>query len=218
MKDNCVDIAGIAKSEEFAKISKNYPFSEICETYNFHIPQNKPNIHRILKFLIDASIKESKLIDAPLGKRSIIEGMLHIKVFYSADKYSNKIHFVHIDVPIYTFLELGNKVDIGILIEDAVIHKLDSRNISISTMLFVYPILEEIDLHEHSNADKEKYVIDEFKDKEQDSGIYHYNIEDFENTNFNSHDGLEFNIEYDMNECNLDETFLEDKKESCECE
>jgi hypothetical protein len=213
MKDNYIDISGIAQVEKFPKIPRNYQFSEMCETYNFHIPKGKPNIHRILKLFIDTSIKEIKIVDAPCGKRTVIEGMLHIKVFYSADIYSNKIYFVHIDVPIYTFLALEKTIDVNILIEDAVIHKLDSRNISISCLLFVYPKLEEIDFDEQCNIDKDEYDMD--KGKNQSRDINHYNKENATNMDFGSFGELEFDIEYDMNSHISYDGNFEDEKEDC---
>ena len=205
MKDNYVDISGIAHEKEFDKIPRNYPFSEMCETYNFHIPKGKPDIHKILKLFIDTTIKDIKTLDVPWGKRTILEGMLHIKVFYSADKYSRNIHFVYIDVPIYTFLAIENIIDINILIEDAVIHRLDSRNISISCLLFVYPKLQEIDFGKDHNAHIDEGDID--KDNNQSSDIDNYYKEYDGNMNFNSEDELEVNIEYDMNSSTSQEDY-----------
>ncbi len=223
VKGNYIDISGIAQMDDFLKVSKKYPFSEICETYNFHIPKAKPNIHRILKLFIDASVKETKVVNVPLGKRTIIEGMLHIKVFYSAEIYSSKPYFVHIDVPIYTFLTLKNPIDVGILIEDAVIHKLDSRNLSISSLLLVYPKIEEVTFHEQCNIDGDKYDIDIYdmdkyhidKDKSESHGVDYYK-EDDTSINFHNHSDLELNVEYDMNSYISDEGYFEEEKEEKE--
>lgn len=215
MKGKYVDISGIARVDEFPKVPKDYPFSEICETYNFHIPKGKPNIHKILKLFINTSITETKVVNSPLGKRTIVEGMLHIKVFYSAEIFSIKPYFVHIDIPIYTFLALENPMDVSILIEDAVIHKLDSRNISISTLLLVYPKVKEIRFHEQGNKDGDKYDIDIYdidEDKKQSADIDYYE-EDVTNGDFNIYSELEFNIEYDMNSYISEEDYFQDEKE-----
>lgn len=214
MKDSSSDISGVVQKAEFPKVPRNYPFSEICETYNFHIPKGKPNIHKILKLFIDTSIKEIKTIDAPWGKRTIVEGMLHIKVFYSADKYSKNIYFVYIDVPIYTFLAAENTVDASILIEDAVIHKLDSRNISISCLLFVYAKLGELNFPEQNNTTRNNYDIY----KKQCDGIDDYYNKEGSKSYFENTDELEFNIEYDMNSDNLQEDYGEEEKKECQYE
>ena len=205
MEDNYVDIFGIAPENELDKIPRNHSFSEMCKTYNFHIPKAKPDIHKILKLFIDTTIKEVKTIDLPWGKRTIIEGMLHIKVFYSADKYSKNVYFVYIDVPIYTFLAGKNINDVNILIEHAVIHRLDSRNISISCLLFVYPKLQEMDFDREDNGDIDETDIDKDKNENSEAEDYHKAYED--NVNFNSEDELEFNIEYDMNSSNYQEDY-----------
>lgn len=205
MEDNYVDISGIAPKKEFDKIPRNQCFSEMCKTYNFHIPKAKPDIHKILKLFIDTTIKEVKTIDLPWGKRTVIEGMLHIKVFYSADKYSKNVYFVHIDVPIYTFLAIENTTDISILIEDAVIHRLDSRNISISCLLFVYSKFQEMDFGKEDKVDIDE--VDIHIDKNENSEVEDYHKEYEDNINFSSEGELEFNIEYDMNSSTYQEDY-----------
>ena len=214
MRDSSIDISGVVQKIEFPRLPKNYPFSEICETYNFHIPKGKPNIHKILKLFIDTSIKEIKTIDAPWGKRTIVQGLLHIKVFYSADRYSKNIYFVYIDVPIYTFLAGESTVDVSILIEDAVIHKLDSRNISISCLLFVFAKLGELNFLEQNNVTRNSNDIDK---KQSDETADYCNNENSKSY-FENGGELEFNIEYDMNSDSLQEDYDDEEKKECQCE
>jgi hypothetical protein len=195
MKNNHIDICGITPQCELPQITDDYPFSEICETNKLHISKCNPNIETIVQLSVETSIKKRKVLDTHMGKRLIVYGVLHIKIFYVADKTCQNVYYAYYEVPFYTFVKLGktckNIADVRIYIEDTIIDKIDPKTFLVSCLIFVCPIFKkEIHSKDIGNKKNDEYPIGYKKNHKKECDI-----------SFNSgeNDVIECKIEYDMN-------------------
>lgn len=224
MTTNHVDICGITPECELPRCYCTYPCKEICETHKLCIPNCKPDIENILQVFIDISINKSNILKTSMGKKLVIYGNIHIKILYDANTSCQSVHSAHFDVPFCTFILLNDATrditDICLFIEDAFIDQLDSRNLSVSMIILVYPLLKNIDYClKHSSNYNENYYFDNSKNKnfnyinnctngnedctirsdslpniQNDSQLYENS-----NANFNMDSNKSLDIEYDKN-------------------
>jgi hypothetical protein len=202
MKNNHIDICGIIPQSKLPQIPSDYPFSEICETNKLHISKCNPNIEKILQLCVETSIKKRKVINTHMGKRLIVYGILHIKIFYVADKSFQNMYYAYYEVPFYTFVDLGKIceaiADVNIYIEDTIVDKIDSKTFLVSCLILVCPTFNtEAPSKDTCNNKNSEYHIGDKKIHGEECNI---------GINLGETDVIECNIEYDMN---LDTSFNE---------
>ncbi|MCY6483164.1 DUF3794 domain-containing protein [Clostridium aestuarii] len=129
---NHIDVEGITPEEQFPTKIKNGQILEYSEIENIFIPKYNTGIKNIFQIVIDVKVTNTKIIDIPLGKMVIIDGVKKIKIIYGGRGHSNKANIVNLELPYNTFFELPRDKEIGdinVLIVDAYFNLIGSRKV-----------------------------------------------------------------------------------------
>ena len=118
------------------------------------IPQQKPDIKKILSTNIEAKIKSYNVIRTPVtcpnpeglistGYKTIVKGILTQIIEYVSAECKQTTHSAHFEVPFTSYIMLpefvsGNSLDVKVLIEDVYVKQIDSRRIFKNVTLFIY--------------------------------------------------------------------------------
>lgn len=147
MSSKFVDVSGITPSSQFPKCPPNYPFTQFCETDKLYIPRPNPNICDVLEVCVNVVICSSKVICTPVGRKVVIEGKKQIKVTFVADDPCQSVHCAHFEIPFCSLILLGHSKDEVIqvcsAIEDISVRCLDSRCLTVTTIIFICPVFKK---------------------------------------------------------------------------
>ncbi|MBP2629121.1 MAG: hypothetical protein H6Q68_3832 [Firmicutes bacterium] len=148
MDTNNIEILGITPQTEFPNFSPHYPCSQICQIDKLFLACQH-DIQKILKVIVSVTICSFKIINTPISKKVIVQGLKHIKVISSIDKQSHYTHSACFDIPfcLYINLKASNSTitKIGTIIEDISLQCLKNQFLLVSIIIFAYPVFK----HEH---------------------------------------------------------------------
>lgn len=142
-----IEILGVTPISHFPKCPPHHPCTQFCEIDKLCIPSQKIKIDRIRKVIFKVCIDSFKTICTPAGKKVIIHGKKLIKVFFTIDDSCHCIHCADFDIPFCTFVLLKDAkdevVDICSVVEDVSIRVLDSKCLTVTSVIFVCPVFKK---------------------------------------------------------------------------
>ena len=138
------DCAGLTDEDEATYIVNNIPdcFTQIMIDGNLTIPEQKPDIEKIIDFEIITEVDDIDLINTIDGTKIIVSGFIEMQVTYSADNEQQTEHFAHFRKPftatmVCPEISLRAKVEPVIIIEHIQYHIINSRKIKKTIVLLV---------------------------------------------------------------------------------
>ncbi|MDU2064476.1 MAG: DUF3794 domain-containing protein [Sporomusaceae bacterium] len=147
MSSKLIDVLGITPVSQFPNCPPSHPFTEFCETDRLCIPDPNPNIREVLEVCVSVIICSSKVICTPVGRKIVVEGKKQIKVTFVADDPCQSVHCAHFEIPFCSLILLGFSKDEVIqvcsAIEDISVQCLDCRWLTVTTIIFICPILKQ---------------------------------------------------------------------------
>lgn len=143
MGDNHMAVAGITPPAQFPKCPHGHPYTQFCEIDRLYIPCPNPSIHKVLEVCVSVIICSIKEICTPVGKKLVIHGKKKIKVKYEVKDHCDSVYVAQFEIPFCTFIELGDIkreiVRVCTAIEDITVQCLDSRHLTVSSIIFICP-------------------------------------------------------------------------------
>lgn len=129
---NFIDIEGITPEQELPdKITGQ--LIEYSEVEHIYIPNDKPRIYNIQNISIKIDITSSRIINAPLGKIVVLDGLKSFKITYTQRGHNERASIVDLDLPYNTFIEIPkdreNMGSAHVYVADAYFKVIDSRKI-----------------------------------------------------------------------------------------
>ncbi|WP_418792493.1 DUF3794 domain-containing protein [Phosphitispora sp. TUW77] len=134
-------------------------FTEIIVNGNLVIPPHKPPKERIVKVTHDVRLNDVEVITVTLpdgtipGNKIVVSGVITLNIQYAADVPTQKVHFVHYDLPFNALIltDCGEPIPLADFPDDFVVHvcveklrltQIDSRTLSKEIVLMIW--VEEI--------------------------------------------------------------------------
>lgn len=74
MNTNNIEILGITPQSEFPNFPPHYPSSQICQIDKLFLACQH-DIQKILKVIVSVTICSFKIIDTPIGKKVVVQGI-----------------------------------------------------------------------------------------------------------------------------------------------
>lgn len=153
MINDGVSYKGVLKKEDFKAIENHHFYKQLMFCKKFVIPKQKLDIEDINSLLIESKITSCKMIETPMGKKVVINGLIFIKILYTAKNATQSVHTVHFKIPFCTFLtcfsmeENDAKIDlckkIHSFIEYVQVNKISQQRVEIQILLLVTIELED---------------------------------------------------------------------------
>jgi hypothetical protein len=145
MDTNNIEIHGITPQSEFPNYPQHYPSTQICQIDKLFLACQH-DIQRILKIIVTVTISSFKVINTPIGKKVVVQGIKHIKVISSVEKQCHCTHSACFDIPFCLFIRLkdfNTAIEkIGIVVEDISVECLENQFLLVSIIIFAYPIFK----------------------------------------------------------------------------
>ena len=161
-----VEIIGECSLNELPNLGADSNWKEISVPEKVEIPCQKPDLEQLLEVLIEAEVTFYQVVNTPqaetqqgnpiaatniegdisTGKKLIIEGLIHQKVIYVAQKKCQALHAAEFSVPFSTYIVIPGDVPldaqfyIDVFIEDLFIKKFTARKIFKNVTLFLHAI------------------------------------------------------------------------------
>lgn len=137
---NLIHITGITPEKELSSsnTSNTVVYSDIETIF---IPKDKPSINSIIDIMINIEKKSNRIVEAPIGKIVILDGLKTFKIVYTSVEETHTANMVTIETPYNTFFEIPSKdyqdFHTTIQIIDAYFHPIDSRKIYCHIVYFI---------------------------------------------------------------------------------
>lgn len=162
MYNNDIEISGVTPKDMLPKCDKYSFCKEVVETDRCCIPCQKPDMNEICQVFVNVEIVEKKVICTSMGYKVIITGCKNIKVMYSRDDYSSRVHSAHFHIPFTEFILLGKGCKEVRNIESAVeyisVCQSSKRCFYVSTLILLCAkIREHCDLNYENNKCKKYF-------------------------------------------------------------
>lgn len=150
MSENNIQILGITPQAEFPHIPPHYPSSQICQIDKLFLACQH-DIQKILKVIVSVTIRSFKIINTPIGKKVVVQGIKHIKVISAIDKQCHCTHSACFDIPFCLFIKLKDAhtaiAKIGTVVEDVTVECLKDQFLLVSIVIFAYPVFQKENNH-----------------------------------------------------------------------
>lgn len=160
---NFINIEGITPEDELVG-NNNGHIIIYSDIENLHIPESKPKINSIYEITVNIEVLSNKSIYTPIGKIIVLDGIKKFKILYSENTESKNVSILNLEVPFNTFTELPQGIDdilnVKVNIIDAYFSLLNSK------MIYGH-FLYLVDVTYENNHTKNKLVLDQNNDKEQ---------------------------------------------------
>lgn len=138
---NSIDITGITPEEELPWKAKGDLLDHSDVNYIF-IPGNRPRAKSISQVSVSVELKSKRIINSPVGKTVILDGIKNVKITYTPVGHSRRKLDVFLVLPYNTVIKLPESVkdseNIDVYIGDAYFHLIDGRKI----YNYIYYILD----------------------------------------------------------------------------
>lgn len=145
MNNNSIEIFGITPQSEFPTCHPHHPCTQICQTDKLFL-SCEHDIQRILKVIVTVSICSFKIINTPLGKKVVVQGIKHIKVISAIEKECKYTHSACFDIPFCLFImlkDLNTEITkICAIVEDISVQCLKHQFLLVSIIIFACPIFK----------------------------------------------------------------------------
>ena len=128
---NFIDIIGITPEYELPYINRG-EIIKYSDQENIFIPEPDVAIESIYQIVINWRIKSNRMLNTPMGKLTILDGIKELKIVYTDKEGGGEARILNIERPFNTFIDLPQNAsieNIGIFIADAYFHLLDKKNI-----------------------------------------------------------------------------------------
>jgi nitrate reductase NapAB chaperone NapD len=128
---NFIDIIGITPEGELPHMNRG-EIIEYSDHENIFIPDTGIAIESIYQIVIVWKIKSHRMLNTPLGKINILDGVKELKIVYTDMKQEGEARILTVERPFNTFIDLPHNADIEnteVFIADAYFQLLDERNI-----------------------------------------------------------------------------------------
>lgn len=174
---NFIDIEGIIHKED---LPHNFYDHMIIysDTENIFISEQKNSMKNIFQIFIDLKVKAFKVIEMPLCKVLIIDGIKKLKIIYSQKNDENKAGILELQRPFNTCIELSQGLEefenIDIYILDAYFELINENTIYSYIVYFVNinsrykKTKEEIVFY---NENKQIEMLNDYKQKELEKAM-----------------------------------------------
>ncbi len=153
-----MDIEGIVTQEEINRYKLNYPRKEICLSFQFRIPEEDQDIGKIEKVILENSIVENKRIETQGQYKVFFHGLIDIKLIYTSAKEDSKRYLSSIQKSFASVIPVeissingdgDSKKDPIMFVEEALVNKLNNREISISLLILACTIDRKVEEKEN---------------------------------------------------------------------
>lgn len=128
---NFIDIIGITPENELPHVNRG-EIIKYSDQENIFISEPDIAIESIYQLVINWRIKSNRMLNTPLGKLYILDGVKELKIIYTDKAGVGEARILNVERPFNTFIDLPQNAsieNIGIYIADAYFHLLDERNI-----------------------------------------------------------------------------------------
>lgn len=147
MGNQSIEISGITPVSHFPKCPPHHPCTEFCESDKLCVPYQKITMENLQEICLKVCINSFKTICTPAGKKLVIDGTKHIKIFFVPDDHCQAIHSADFEIPFCTFVLLKDiqdeVVDICSVVEDVTVKFHDCKFFTIISIIFVCPIFKK---------------------------------------------------------------------------
>lgn len=162
-------------SKNIIETKQNMQNIDIC------IPCQKPDIESIEELKVSVCTEKYKVIDTMLGSKLILNGVVKIKIIYTANNCEQSLHSAHWDIPFCDFVLLENmctcdnqdELDLFVGLEDVCVNYNNSRDISLSVLYIVCVLFHKI---QNNCNDKKQHCKDNSIKNKPSSGYKNINI------------------------------------------
>jgi len=147
MGNQPIEISGITPVSHFPKCPPHHPCTQFCESDKLCIPYQKITPENLREICFKLSIDSFKIICTPAGKKLVIDGTKHIKIFFMCDGPHQVVHSAEFEIPFCTFILLKDiedqVVEICSVVEDVTV-KIHNRNFfTVTSIIFVCPVFKK---------------------------------------------------------------------------
>lgn len=141
------------KSNTTNIIVKSNTFKSSDISYILNLPCNSPEIHRIIRSIINPKINEISIINTPIGisnegqkltgKKALVIGYLCIKIEYETYDTQEPIYLVNFDIPFCEYIVINPMFDgcicmnASIDINESMLKKIDENSILLCINMFL---------------------------------------------------------------------------------
>lgn len=139
-----ISIIGITDFNQYPEKCTLKNCKQNLKSISVTIPCEKPNIESINEIKILICSENTKTINTILGKKSIINLVVKVKIIYTALNETQSVHSAHWEISFCDFILNNNNdchcpktSDMFIGLEDVYIHSFDERNINLSILYII---------------------------------------------------------------------------------
>lgn len=140
-----ISITGITPLDYYPCYKDIIQTKQNMQNIDVFIPCEKPDIESIEEVKVNICIVKCKTIDTILGKKIILNGIIKIKIIYTANNCEQSLHSAHWDIPFCDFILLDNicncddlnNLDLFAGLEDVCINNNDFRYINLSVLYII---------------------------------------------------------------------------------
>lgn len=147
MGNQSIVISGITPISHFPKCPPHHPCTQFCESDKLCIPYQKISRENLREICFKICIHSFKVICTPAGKKLVIDGIKHIKIFFMSDGPHQMIHSADFEIPFCTFVLLKDiqdeVVDVCSVVEDVTVKFHDCKYFTVVSIIFVCPIFKK---------------------------------------------------------------------------
>ena len=152
---NCMEnisITGITPLEYYPCCKDIVQTKQNMQNVDICIPCQKPDMESIEELKVSVCAEKCKVIDTIIGPKIILNGVIKIKVIYTADNCEQSLHSAHWDIPFCDFILLEdtclyndqNELDLFVGLEYVCINDNDSRHISLSILYIICIVFNKL--------------------------------------------------------------------------
>lgn len=176
MMNDDVEVSGITPKNRLPKCDRFSFCKEFVETDKCCIPSQKPDIYEICNIAVKVDILETNTICTPMGYKVIITGHKYIKVMYSTDDCSSRVHSAHFNIPFTEFILLEDDLKDVKSIESAIEYisacQNNKRSFYVSTLILLCVKVRENCKFNYEKGKCKKYLNEYDCDCECECGDY----------------------------------------------
>lgn len=137
---NFIHVIGITPEDELPRIIKGQVI-QYSDIETIFIPDHKPGAESIFQVMVDVNITSSKVINTPMSRIMVIDGMKKFKIIYAEKGGVGNAAFLTLSTPYNTFIDIPQGSDVNnvsVYIIDAYFSLIDSRKIYSYILYMVY--------------------------------------------------------------------------------
>lgn len=167
--NDLIEVVGITEMlPKYAKYFKQFQVQEVC-----NIPNEKPDIEKILRLIVNVEILYTKIISTPkgiskegqklTGTKLLVRGKLIQKLEYIATGLQQAVHAAEFENPFSTYIVLDDfivnngSLEVTPYIEDIYIKQIDKRSVFKNITLFLNIPPSSCSLNKQNEIEEDLY-------------------------------------------------------------